>query len=291
MDLRTIEITAGSAEQVLQSLIDDVEGIEAAEARLKLDIRGMVKLLGQFQHNDDLYHNGEVVLEHMRWVLEDLDKLSDGKDAATRQLLSIAALLHDVGKAYSYEFKSTKPGEPAKHTFHGHALKSVAVAEVLLAKHRAALGDAYQQILDLVRLHDSFLSLAATRSTQGGGVKYLDNFLREAIYTGKRLDLLITLAKADSNRSKAEAGSLQRIEDVLADIAKAEQIRAEAEAKKAREHESWMEKQPEIRAFLEAEGAAEAVKALPDLPKTMQALGRIKRQDLMPRLRAMFQVQ
>lgn len=299
VDLQTVQITADNAEDVLKALIDDVDNIEEAESRLKLDIRGMLKLLGSLSHNDDLYHNGETVLEHMKWVLEDLDKLSDGKDAATKQVITIAALMHDLGKAYTYEFKGDpgdpkakppKPATPPKHTFYQHAVKSVEVAEVLLAKHRERLGDAYSQILDLVRLHDTFLNLAATRLTMGGNVKYLDNFMRESIYTQKRLDHLVTLAKADSNRSKAEAGTLQRIEDVLSDLEKNEALRAEAVARKAREQQNWLDKQPEIRAMLEAGGAAEAAAELPDLAKTMEALGRIKKQNLIPKLRALFQV-
>lgn len=283
MDIRTIKITADNVDKVLQSLIDDVDNIEAAEATLGLDIRGMVKLLSELPHNDDLYHNGETVLQHMRWVLADLDGLSTGKDEATKQLLALAAMMHDLGKAYTHGVLPE-----GKHTFYLHAEKSVQIAEVLLAKHRDQLGDMHGHLLDLVRLHDMFLHLANDRKQQApGATAYLKRFLQEALYTDGRIETLVALAKADSARSKAEAGVLGRIQGVLEDIAQVESARAKVNDVKEQRKANWYARQDEIRALLEREFPA-AVAALPDQSKVYAMLDKAKRIELIQTLRGII---
>jgi putative nucleotidyltransferase with HDIG domain len=274
VDIRNIEITADNVEEVIGSLLAGVDDIDGAEKTTGLDLRSMITLLKKLPHNDDLFHNGETILQHMQWVLADLDEVSKTKDAATRQLLKVVALLHDLGKAYTHEFHVVKEGDPPKNTFYEHATKSVAVAEALLAKQREQLGDLYQRILDLVRLHDVFLSLAHARKQHGGGsVGYLKDFLREAVVIDGHLDTLLTFAKADSARAKAESGSLASLQDVMADIEKAEAKKLEAIRAKERQRANWVTKQPEIRALLEAE-APEAVADLPDYAAMRETLGR-----------------
>lgn len=199
-------------EVYVQGLVDSIDDLEGAEKELGIDLRNMVKLLDEFPHNDDIHHNGETTLEHMRWVVEDLDALTKGWDAERRQLLNLAALLHDLGKAYTYELRD------GKHTFHQHAKVSVKIAEKMLAKLRKDNAKLYQRVLDLVRLHDVFMQLINARAEGGGNRKYLNRLMREAIYTEGHLDDLITLSKADGNRAKRMGETLEGIEAILADL-------------------------------------------------------------------------
>lgn len=293
MDIRNIEITADNVEQVLETLLGSIDDIEGVEKATGLDLRNLVKLLREYPHNDDLFHNGESVLQHMRWVLEDLDEISKTKDAATRQLLRIVALFHDLGKAYTHSLKEDVsgelPGTGTKHTFYEHAAKSVAVAEALLAKQREQLGDLYQRILDLVRLHDAFLNLAHERKLQGGNLRYLRNFLQEAVVVDGHLDTLLTFAQADSARAKEESGSLASLRDVMEDLKRAEAKRREEAQAEERKRANWLAKQPEIRALLEAE-APEAVSALPDYSAVRRALGESKKYPLIKQIERMLSV-
>ena len=123
VDIRTLDITADSLEQVLTDLVSTIDDLEGVEKALGLDLRSMVSLMAQFQHNDDAYHNSETVIQHTKWVLEDLDKLTEWMDSEHKLVLSLAAMMHDLGKAYTYQQIK------GKHTFYGHAEKSVVIAE------------------------------------------------------------------------------------------------------------------------------------------------------------------
>ena len=278
-----LNVTVDNAEVVLQSLLDSVEDLDAASKQIGMDLRAMTKLLAEHKHNDNLHHNGESILEHTKWVLEDLGKLSADKAAATKQMLSLVALLHDLGKSYTHAVQPE-----GKITYYGHAEKSVAIAQVLLAASKERLGQMYQRILDLIRLHDSFLALGNDRKNQApGATKYLNKLLREALYMDQHLDDLVTFAKADSARSKAGAGALQRIEDVLGDIALVEKQKVEQEAAKARQQAILQDKMPELRKLLETE-YSEAAQALPDLSKVNAILGSAKRYDLIKQIRSLI---
>ena len=113
---------------------------------------------------------------------------------------------------------------------------------------------------------------------------YLRRFLREALYREGHLDKLVTLAKADSARTKAEANALRRIEDVLGDIGKVEAGKTRVEETKARQRANWHARQDEIRAFLERE-FPKAVASLPDQSRTYGVLADARRIDLIEALR------
>ena len=239
--------------------------------------------MAELKHNDNIHHTGETIIEHTKWVLADLEKLTEGKDATTKQMLSLVALLHDVGKAYTREIQPN-----GKITFYKHAEKSVAIAQVLLAQYKDQLGQTYQRILDLIRLHDMFHAIAHDRKNQvPGATKYLRRLLQESIYLDKHLDELVIFAKADSARSKAAEEYLKHIDDALADIALAEKLKAEQEVARARQQANIQRKLPEIRKLLEVE-APGAAQALPNVSKANAILGQAKQYDLIKQIRAML---
>lgn len=282
-NLLNIEITKDNAVEILEGLIADVDNLEDAEKRLGMDLRNMVKLMDQFPHNDDLHHNGETVMEHVLQVIEAVGEVTKGKDSLQKQLLGIVALMHDLGKAYTYVNRE------GKHTFYDHMKRSVDVAEVLLAKHRERLGDLYHRIIDLVRHHDLFLTMVNSRAKAGEGLRYLKPILREAVYLDGHLDDLLTFSKADSFHSKSYAEKLKDAEGVIEDLGRYEQQQAEALLEKQRQQERFQQRLPEIRAVLEAE-APETVSALADQSTLNAALGRIKRYDLIKRIQSMVAV-
>lgn len=280
MDLRTLEITSENLGEVLKGLIAGVADLEGAEAKLKLDLRNMVELMAKYPHNDDAYHNGETVLVHVGWVLEDVERLSAGMDDERRVALRLAGLFHDLGKAYTYEFNAAKQ----KHTFYDHATKSVEIAEVLLARHREALGGLYQRVLDLTRLHDVFFALAAERPKGGNSTAYVERLMKEKLYLDGHLDDLLTFAKADSARARSYAEKLSDIEGIIEDAKKHEAILAAKVAERARLDANAKARMPEIRSLVEAEVPAAA--GADDVKGVRAELGKAKRYDLIKQVDA-----
>jgi putative nucleotidyltransferase with HDIG domain len=277
LDLRKLEITSANLEEVIKQLVASVDDLDAVEAKLGVSLRNMTELMKQGVHNDDLYHNGETVLTHIGWVLDDANKLSANMDEEKRTLMKLTALFHDMGKTYTYKFDP----ERQKHTFHGHPELSVEIAKVLLAKHKESLGKLYQHVLDFTRLHDVFYALAHERSQSGeGNTKYVRRFMQEAIVQDGLAKDLLEFARADSFRARSHAEKIKEAEGVIADLEKEKERAAEEAALKARIREREQAAIPQIRERLEAE-APEAAEKLPDLKAAMEVLNRMKRYDIL----------
>jgi putative nucleotidyltransferase with HDIG domain len=281
MNLRDIEITADRAEDVLQDLIDGIDDIEGVERKLGVDVRNMRQLMRSFRHDADEYHNGEDVLEHTKWVLQDVEKLTRDMDAERKLVIRLAALMHDMGKAYTFEVID------GKHTFRSHTEKSIELAEVMLARHRKDLGTLYDRVIALVAKHDALMVLLNARAG-AKGTKYLNKFMRESIYMGGHLDDLLTLAKADGNRAKVRERTLADIEGVLEDIAKVEREQAEATKAKERLDREFTRRLPEIQVLLIAEGIPEGTK-VKTLSEINAILGKAKKYDLIKHIKAMLE--
>jgi len=258
-----VELQADKVEQHLQSLVNGIENLEAVEADLGLDLRNMVELLGRYPHNDDIHHHGESVLEHIREVVQDVTEVTE--TGPQRHLLGLVALLHDLGKAYTYEWID------GKHTFRKHAEVSVKIAEAMLGELRRDDPEMYQHVLDLVRLHDAFMRLLEARKGTAN-LRYLNKFMREAIYTNGKLDDLLTFAKADSFRAQRFQESLAGAQGVLQDIREVEKRRKDEEALKRRCEALPPDTVAALRALLEVE-APDAADLLPDLKAVNKALG------------------
>jgi putative nucleotidyltransferase with HDIG domain len=281
LDLRTVQLTSTTYPVVLQQLIDEVGEMDAHEAHLDLDLRGMVGLMGKYPHNNDAYHNGETVLVHVGWVIDDVHKTTEGFDPERRQALLLAGLFHDLGKAYTYAYNEEKQ----RHTFYDHPKVSVSIAEVLLERHKEALGGLYQRVLDLTRLHDVLFALAANKPKGGGSVKYVELLFKEALRVEGFLEDLLAFAKADSHRARCYQEKLADIEGILVDL---ERFKGEAAAKKAEKallETNAKTKLPEIQALLVAEGLPAAAEE-PDLKAIRTYLGRAKRFELIKRIEA-----
>jgi putative nucleotidyltransferase with HDIG domain len=280
--LPPVDLQVDDVEAYLGGLVDGIEDLDSVEAELGFDLRNLTKLMAKYPHNDDIHHNGEDVLTHTKWVLEDLHKLVDVKEKQKRQLLTLVALLHDVGKAYTYEVIE------GKHTFRQHAKASVLIAEKMLAKLREENADLYQRVIDLIRLHNMFMQLINGRAQAGGGFKYLNKLMREAIYLNGHLDDLVTFSKADGARARRMDDTLEQIEEVLADLKRAEQQKCEeAEARERRQNLSPAV-EAELRALFEVE-APDAVALLPNLKAVNRTLGQAKRYDLLKKIREIVQ--
>ena len=163
------------------------------------------------RHNDDNFHSGETILEHTVWVLEDLERLAYYETQEKKHLLSLAALFHDLGKAYTHTV------EDGANKYRGHAEASLEVYDALLARYDD--DEVKLRVRDLVRLHDVFLGLAKARKL-ADGLDYLQGFMHGPLVVRGDLDLLIMLAYADSARAKPESVSFQSLMQVIQDIEK-----------------------------------------------------------------------
>lgn len=276
IDLRTLDITSENLESVLNDLISGIDDLDSVEEKLGLSLRSMTQLMKAAPHNDDIYHNGEDVLTHIGWVMDDVKKVSENMDANKKALLKLTALCHDLGKAYTYKYDPAKN----KHTFYGHGDLSVEIAKALLEKHKATLGDLYQDVLDFTRLHDVFYALASEKSKgAAGNTKYVRRLMKEVIYQRGLIRDLFEFTKADSYRAKAHADKIKETSAILDDIEREAQFEVEVEAAKAKQVALIQERMPEIRAYLERE-SPEAANLLPDLQAVKRYLGTAKRYDI-----------
>jgi hypothetical protein len=282
VDIRELEITSDNLEATFNALIAGIDNIEEVEKKLGLNLRNMTTLMKGALHNDDLYHNGEDVLTHIGWVIDDANRLSANMDAEKRVLMKLTALCHDLGKAYTHAWDPDRQ----KHTFHEHGTKSVAIAEALLAKHKEQLGELYQDILDFTRLHDVFYALLHERTQQQpGSTKYLAKFMQEAIVQKGLIRDLLNFARADSFRARTHEQKMKDFEGVLDDLERAKLAPQEEAAAKARLQQNIQERMPQIKAYLEVE-APEAAALLPNLQEAKRTLGKMRRYDLLKGLDA-----
>ena len=83
-------------------------------------VPNLIFLMGQTFHSDDEHHNGESVLQHTLEVVEDIESLIQDLKENDKTVLRLTAELHDIGKIYTFKVR-----ENGKHTFYGHAKKSV----------------------------------------------------------------------------------------------------------------------------------------------------------------------
>lgn len=275
MTVLDLDVAADKVEDVLQMLVDGIDDLEDVEKELGLDVRNLVRRMGQFEHNDDVHHHGETVLRHTKEVLEDLDKLTEGMDAERRQVLRLAALLHDVGKAYTHEILD------GKHTFYEHAKKSVEIAEKMLAGLARERRDLYDRVLDLVRLHDTFMTLLASREQSKGSLRYLNKFRRERIVMEDNLDDLVTLTKADAGRARRLAETLEGIDGIFEDLRKVEERDRAELARRERAQANAERRKDEVRALFETEGVGELADLLPDISAVNRELGKRKLYNLL----------
>lgn len=262
---------------LIQSLVDGIQDLDQAERDLGLDLRGLVRLLGVHLHNDDAHHNGETPLEHIRWVLEDVPKVAENPEQ--ERLLGVVALLHDLGKAYTYKLIE------GMHTFHKHAKVSLSLTEVMLADLRASDPQLYQRVHDLVRLHDLFMVLAEARKG-AKDLKYLNKLLREPLYTEGHLNDLVAFSRADSFRAKSYQEVSHDRDMILADLEKVEGQRRASEEAQARKEQILRDRTEEVRLLLE--GVPEAQAALPSLRAVNKALGKQNRLDLIKKLQSLL---
>lgn len=272
-----IDIRPEGVEHYLQMLVDGIADLDATEAELGLDIRNLVEHLGRYQHNDDQHHSGETVLEHIKWVVEDVRKVTEYEPIRDRRpVLSLVALLHDLGKGYTYELID------GKHTFRKHAEVSVKLTKAMLWELRRDDPATYGRIEDLVRMHDAFMRLLEAQKT-AKDLKYLNKFMRGPIYP-KGVRDLIWFSTADGMRAKRFSGTREGITGLMLDLQKVEKARTAESKLKAR----WDNPPPDLVLHITEllkDTAPDMVPLMPDLRQVNKALGEAKRYETLAKLR------
>lgn len=242
------------------------------------DISNLVPLMKSIIHNDDNYHNGETIFEHTVHVIEDLEKVRPAiMDKETLNILNLAALFHDVGKAFTYQYID------GKHTFRGHNDVSVAIAKAFLDHHDMTLDK--QRVLDLIEHHDAFMVLHMAKKN-AKGLSYLSKFMRGPIYKKGHMQDLIILSKADSYRSKINNETNDSINQIIEDIEEVERFKIIQAKKKEAELKAFETKENEVRALLVEESGALLNY---NLKSVRTALGSKKRYDLLKSLKMMLE--
>jgi hypothetical protein len=205
-------------------VVKPVEGLRLTTGDV-VEVDDLLERLNRYYHNDDAHHNGEGVLEHITDVYMSVVDETQGWPAERRGLLQLVALLHDLGKGYTYEFRK------GRHTFYNHNKISREIAQAALyagVEWPGVSGD----VLDLVDFHDVFFQLVNQK--KGAGTKYLKKFAQQPVSRGEQLENLVAFARADSRLAKSYAETLQNMEMVLNDLVA---HRAQQAAKEAEEEE------------------------------------------------------
>jgi putative nucleotidyltransferase with HDIG domain len=263
----------------IAELIHPVEGVQITvpgKGTFTVTVKDLLARLYTLYHNDDKHHNGESLIQHISEVYDAVEAETMGWPEERRDLLRATALLHDLGKAYTHEYKN------GRHTFYGHNEVSRDLAQTLLWE-AIDWPDFSEQVFDLVLYHDVFFALMNNR-VHAKGLKYLKKFARHPVSHGAQLENLVAFARADSGRSRTfQTETLVGIDTILSDLGK---YRAQATAK-TREREAQSRRVEvnleqhwdEIASLIESAVPGGST-LLPDLKAVNRELGSAKRYDV-----------
>jgi putative nucleotidyltransferase with HDIG domain len=264
--------------------IDGAQVIAPVVDTFTVTVDDLVYRLHTLHHNDDQYHNGESLIEHISEVYDAVEAETMGWPEERRDLLRATALLHDLGKAYTHEYTD------GRHTFYSHNKMSRDIAALLLWEG-IDWPDFSEQVFDLVLYHDIFFSLINDRH-RSKGLKYLKKFSSQPVSRGMQLENLVAFARADSGRSRSfQTETLVGIDTILSDLHKYRaQVRAQASeaARQAACREVNLHRyRYEIVSVIES-AVPGASDLLPDLKAVNRALGTAKRFDAIKALQAIL---
>jgi len=273
---RTPVLDPARVEEYLQGLVAEAAPVEDPS----IDLRELLDRLNRYVHNDDVHHSGETILEHIRWVVEDVPKvLADPSISAVGAepiVLNFAALLHDLGKAYTYELID------GRHTFRKHANVSVKIARAILWDIREVA--LFDMILDVVEQHDAFMKLIEARRGSQGKTKYVNKFLRSRM--ADHMDDLIAFSIADGYRAQRIGETRTEMLGVLLDMLLVSNRRQEEAERQARRANPPPELLEDVKALLRQE-TPHLVDLLPDLLAVKKALSADKRYSLLQKISAL----
>jgi putative nucleotidyltransferase with HDIG domain len=278
MQIAELHLAPSNVEETLHRILDDLD-LPRVEARTGLRLSELVPRLREYRHNQDQFHQGETILEHIQMVLEDLERITVGLGYPDRQLLNATALFHDLGKAY------TRTVEDGRFKYHRHAEVSGLVYDALMAQETS---QEFFLIRDLVRLHDVFLDLArARREATGGSLRYLNRLMTEPLVQQGRLYLLLHFVQADTARAQQDNASARSLQRVLSDIESYQIRQAEEVELRRRMQERAVTHADAIRDLVQE--VPEAAAVLPNISAMNEILGRVRRYDLIRATQAILQ--
>jgi len=284
LDLFSLDITPDNIEQVLQQITESVQEVDGIEDASVEELKTLLDNMKNLIHSDDEHHYGESILDHTKKVLSNIEQLTNELDDKTKQLMRLVALCHDLGKAFTHEIKEKDSAK--KHTFYGHAKKSVEILTKLI-NQQILEREEYKNLIVLVKEHDEILSIYSQR---GNSLKYIKNIISSDAYTYGLFELQIAFAKADSVTQAALDETNKMVEIIRSDITtynKQQKEKEQADILRAAEIQNLIEtKGQEISELFSVEPTLLAL--WPDAKAIRAEIGRMKNFDLMKKFNSII---
>lgn len=196
---QTFQMRVETFEDQIIELIKGIDLTSDAVKELNFDFKNLVSELNRVKHSDDDFHVGETVMDHMKMVLQNVNRLTQGWDEKKRNMMRLTAFLHDIAKPETFELRDTKA------TFYGHPDRGYAITKVLLTQFKEESEELRDYVAMLVKYHHSLYQLtdAKNKLKDPNQLSYLKGFIRAGLATEDSLKDLTTFAMADSMTPKA----------------------------------------------------------------------------------------
>lgn len=224
----TFELKVDTFEEQIQDLLDAVDLTSDKVKELNFDFSNLVRDLQKVEHSDDDFHIGEPVLEHMKMVLQNINRLTQGMDKKKRNMFRLLAFLHDVAKPDTFEMRDDKA------TFYGHPDRGFEVTKVLLEQFEEESSELREYVAKMVKYHHRLYELAHARKNLGNSkqLSYLKKFYDSGMATKETLEDLALFAQADSMTSTALEEAKKSAEAVMSDVQRYREQKLEEERRR-----------------------------------------------------------
>lgn len=265
-------------DQILE-LINGIDHTSDAVRDLNFDFKNLVGELNRVKHSDDDFHIGESVMDHMKVVLQNINRLTKGWDEKKRNMLRLTAFLHDIAKPETFEMRNDKA------TFYGHPDRGYAVAKVLLTQFKDESEDLREYIATLVKYHHNLYQLtdAKNKLKDPEQLSYLKGFVRAGLATEESIKDLSTFAMADSMTPKSLAEAVLGAKVISEDIKKYKAMQVAADRMQLEKEKRLQAKMQDQKAlhsilapFLSEGDLTHVLGKAPDLSAVNKELGLLR---------------
>jgi len=273
MKVETFEV------QILE-LIEGIDHTSDAVKDLNFDFKNLVNELNRVKHSDDDFHIGESIMDHMKAVLENINRLTKGWDEKKRNMLRLTAFLHDIAKPETFEMRNNKA------TFYGHPDRGYAITKVLLTQFKGESEDLRDYVATLVKYHHTLYQLtdAKNKLKDPKQLSYLIGFIRAGLATEESLKDLSVFAMADSMTPKSLEEAVTGAKIISEDVKKYKAMQEAADRMQLEKEKKMQDKMRNYKAlhhilapFLTEEELNLVLRKAPDLSAMNKELGTMRK--------------